>query len=195
MRSYLFLTIISLYVCAQAETNFSNSLVVAKPQFIYNSKDGHSTASVFGDIKNNSNNTYERLVLEVRYFDKDNKLIDTVTKDLYDNVFPANNSASFRIISEAIQAKESYITPRIRILSAEIKKPCNSKKGIKKFLSDWGGLMVVLSFFSLLIYSARNQQKEQEKNRLEFLEIANKQSLEMTKISTILDNWSKQRKE
>ena len=189
----LVLILITNNTYAQENNTFKSDLSVVDSIINHIKDEGYTfhELSTIGHIVNKSNKNYENIVLEIEFFDKTGKLIDTATKKLYENVFPSNNRAAFKVLSNASKKMDLYASHKIRILDAKIKKSCKSHSKFRQFLSDYGGLLFILFWFGVIVYSSYKYQKEEKANRKKFLDIANHQSEEIKKISLLLELISK----
>ncbi|MDH4239989.1 MAG: FxLYD domain-containing protein, partial [Phycisphaerae bacterium] len=77
------------------------------------------TVVVMGEIKNISNLSWKDVQLEVRFYDKDNNLIDTDQKEKYSFVVPANDISTFKVSIPREFPEEQYASCKVRILSAQ----------------------------------------------------------------------------
>lgn len=74
---------------------------------------------VLGTFKNNSDVTWKDLQLEVRFFDKEGKLIDTGQKNEYSFVLQAKSEAPFKVSLKKEFPTEKYVSHSIKVLTAK----------------------------------------------------------------------------
>ncbi len=76
-------------------------------------------AVVIGTLKNTSQYGWEDIKIEVRFYDKDQKMIDSISEMDYDMVVQPNAEVSFRVMDRAAKPTESYTSHKIYINDAQ----------------------------------------------------------------------------
>lgn len=114
------------------------------------SQDGRDgVITTIGSIKNTSNNVVDELVVEVKYFDQNNALIDTVTQTLYGTVIPPGQDVSFRVRDSADKQKTAYASSIARVVSAEqrvvVEQSRNSKSVMRDLFVSWGPMLLLIA--------------------------------------------------
>ena len=74
---------------------------------------------VLGTFKNNSDVTWKDLQLEVQFFDKEGKLIDTGQKNEYSFVLQAKSEAPFKVSLKKEFSTEEYVSHSVKVLTAK----------------------------------------------------------------------------
>ena len=188
MKFIILLLFISSNSLSQNQIEFNNNLSIVDTSLSLEGEHEYKMLTVIGNISNKSNEGYQNIVLEAKFYNKDGILIDAITDKLYENIFPANDKATFRIQGGAAKTPKQYFSHKIRILSADIIKPCKSKTGVRKFMSDWGGFIIFISFMMFLIYSSVKYQKEEKKTKQKLMDTADNQSKQFEKMTQILES-------
>lgn len=78
-----------------------------------------STVAVLGKIRNDSNISWKEIKLEVSFFDKTGKLIDTTQQEKYPFTAPANDESTFKLSFKREFPQESYNSFKLRVISAK----------------------------------------------------------------------------
>lgn len=165
--------------CAEqhALPDASDVLKISETVFSYSQEASRNLITTIGTIKNTTNATAEELVVEVKYFDRDKTLIDSVTQPLYGIVVPPGQQVSFRVRDSADKPKTAYASSVARIASAEqrvSKQP--PAKNNSSFLTDifisWAPMLLLIAVW---IYFMRkmNRKDSPQKKTLDLIEKQN----------------------
>ena len=100
-------------------TPYRNQIIINKSEPKFGETSHGPTVVVMGEIKNISNLSWKDVQLEVRFYDKDNNLIDTDQKEKYSFVVPANDISTFKVSIPREFPEEQYASCKVRILSAQ----------------------------------------------------------------------------
>jgi hypothetical protein len=120
------LLLFPLQVCAATcgSSQFDAEKVSVTDTSISSSRNGNAlVVTTIGTIRNSSEALLEDIVMEVKYFDADKKLIDVVTQPLYGVVVPPSQEVAFRVRDAADKPKTSYVSNSVRVVSAEQRAP------------------------------------------------------------------------
>ena len=125
---------------------------------------GDETYTVcIGEINNASDSTWKDIVVEVRYFNADGDLTDTVTEHLYDHIVPPGKSAAFRIWTAACKKQDEYSSHKAVVTFAEPRQPSTGCDGRPfpslEMFSLWGPLMLIIGIWIFVMkkfYSGKN---------------------------------------
>ena len=194
MKLLFIFIIFSSNIIAQNQSDFKNNLEILDSSISYEDKNGYNSILVIGNISNNSDKIYENIVVEIKFFNLEKILIDTFTNELYGNIAPANDTVAFRLQGAAAKSQTQYSSHTIRILEAEVKIPCKSKTGFRKFISNWGGFIFVVFFVFYMVFAVVNYQKslkEEKQYKQEFMNIANHQTKQSETIIKLLESITK----
>ena len=135
--------------CSATQEFDTSQLVVTQSSISYSDNDGRKMVTSIGNLKNESAFKADDIVLEVKYFDSENKLIDVVTQRVYDITIPQNKEVAFRVRDEADKPKNFYVTNSIRVISAT-KVPVY-QENVKEKRSMWFDIFISWMPMLLLI--------------------------------------------
>jgi len=79
---------------------------------------GTQLLTTLGTLKNAGSSCFANVVVEVKYFDAQRTLIDSVTQALEDVVVPAGEEVAYRTMAQPARRKEDYASQSVRVLSA-----------------------------------------------------------------------------
>ena len=99
-----------------------SNLEVEKSQIHFTPDDRGGYISVIGTIRNTGNTTWEDVHFEVRFYDADDNLIDTISENDYDLVALSNDVTAFRIRGRADKPQQLYTRHEVRIKKARESK-------------------------------------------------------------------------
>lgn len=105
--------------CGQRQAVDPETVSVTDTSISYTAGDGPPFITTIGTIKNPSDMPIENVVVEVKYFNASNELIDVVTEPIYGVVVPASNEVAFRVRDVADKPETAYVSHSVRIVSAE----------------------------------------------------------------------------
>jgi hypothetical protein len=111
----------SLFVFDKGEdfATYSNQITISKTELKFGETSRGPTVVVMGEIKNNSDLSWEDVQLEVRFYDNNEKLSDTDQENKYSFVVPANDVSPFKISIQREFPEDQYASCKVRILSAK----------------------------------------------------------------------------
>ena len=98
---------------------FKNQVVVINPEMHFGQTTNGSFISTIGQIRNGSPYSWKDIQLEVQYFDKDGRMIDTHTENRYGDVTPPGDVQAFRIRSLADKPEAAYVSEKIFVRAAK----------------------------------------------------------------------------
>lgn len=152
-------------------------LKISETVFSYSQEVGRNLITTLGTINNTTNARAEELVVEVKYFDRNKVLIDSVTQPLYGLVIPPGQQVSFRVRDSADKPKAAYASSVARVVSAEQRVSVQRQaKGNRSYLADifisWGPMLLLIAVW---IYFMRkmNRKDSPQKKSLDLAEIQN----------------------
>ena len=98
---------------------FHDQIVVTDSQMHYSQTEKGAFISVVGMIKNNSKFSWKGVELEVQYFDKDGKLIDTTSDREYNATILPQGERAFRIRAQADRPEAAYASHKVFVRAAK----------------------------------------------------------------------------
>ena len=160
----------------QALDDAGERLKIVDTQVSY-AGDDYAFVTLIGAIDNRSDTQAARIVVEVRYFDAEGRLIDTVTERLSDVVAPPHEKVSFRVRGVADKSGDAYVSHSARVVTAQHwADPAYESRGATPGLLDglFPWLMLVLMGLVLVILLRKFSGKGSLAERMH--EIANAQT-------------------
>jgi ATP-dependent Zn protease len=169
LTAFLSIVFAQSFTYAELSAAPLQNLSVTEATFDFTVERDHSFIITLGSIKNTSPVCFDNVVVEVKYFDGNKKLIDTITQSLYDIVVPASGEVAFRVRDAAAKSKDLYVTQNIRVVSAEPREP--DKKTISDarsqfidiFLS-WVPILLLIGVWIYFILKFRGKGSAQERS-------------------------------
>src|SRR5713101_2122572 len=98
---------------------FHDQIVVTGSQVNYSQTEKGAFIAVVGMIKNNSKFSWKEVELEVQYFDKDGKMIDTKSDQGYNVTILQQGERAFRIRAQADRPEAAYASHKIFVRAAK----------------------------------------------------------------------------
>lgn len=117
-------------------------------------------------LKNASADSVRDVMLEVKYFDANHVLVDTVTQPVDGLFVPASGAVAFRIREVAARAKEAYVSQEMRIISAVAIKPHpepSTMSVLLDYLVSWGPMLLLIGVFGFFIKRASGKGSVQNR--------------------------------
>ena len=99
--------------------NFKDQIVIINPEMHFGQATNGNFISTIGQIRNDSPYAWKDFQLEVQYFDKDGRMIDTRTENRYGDLLPSGATQAFRIRGPADKAEGAYSTQKVFVRSAK----------------------------------------------------------------------------
>lgn len=97
----------------------SKSLInISNTSFNYSIKDCGASISVIGTINSDSDKTWKDVYFEVRFFNKKNELIDSISENKYDLIILPKDKTTFKISGAADKQQSSYDHHKVIIKTA-----------------------------------------------------------------------------
>ena len=126
------------------------TISITDTSLTYTQGEGPAFVTTIATIKNSSESLIEDIVVEVKYFNADKKLIDVVTQPIYGLVVPASQEVAFRVRDLADKPKTAYVSNSIRVVSAEQRatqqpKPKQSSFSWADLLASWGPMLLLIA--------------------------------------------------
>jgi ATP-dependent Zn protease len=176
--------------CAEqnALPDASDVLKVSNTVFSYSQEEGRNVITTIGAIQNTSQARAEELVVEVRYFDRNKILIDSVTQPMYGVVVPPGQQLSFRVRDAADKPKSAYATSVARVVSAEQRTPSKPQsKGNLSFLTDilisWAPMLLLIGVW--IYFMKKMSRKDSPQKRT--IELIQEQNLTLARQLEVLE--------
>ena len=102
-----------LYVIIMPGRNFElfqKQFTVIDPEMTFNVTTNGNYISTIGQIRNGSPCAWKDLYVEVQYFNKEGKMIDTDTEENYSEIIPAGGTQAFKVRGRADKPESEYST-------------------------------------------------------------------------------------
>jgi ATP-dependent Zn protease len=182
------LLVLSIHEGAACEQHVQfdpEKIFVIDTSFTYSQSESTPLVTTIGTIKNTSNSLVEDIVIEVKYFNAEKKLVDVVTQPLYGVVVPAFQEVAFRVRDAADKPKTSYTFSNVRMASAEQRvaqqsKPKQSSFSWSELLVSWGPMLMLIGVWVFFM------RKMNKKGSYQFrtVELIDKQNAILERIAT-----------
>lgn len=106
-------------------STFQALVAVTSSKITYAKEAESAYISTIGTIKNNSEIKWKDVQIEVQYFDKDDRLIDTQTQSEYDFILVPHSEQAFRLRQKADKPETNYVAHKVFIRNA-VEAPAHS---------------------------------------------------------------------
>lgn len=166
----LFANVASYAGCSPASDTDPSQVSVSGTSTSYAQSDGGGIITTIGTFKNSSSAFIEDIVVEVKYFNAANNLIDVVTQPLYGLVLPPGEEVAFRVRDSADKPKSAYATSTVRVVSAQqrpVRQPQQPQSKPSTFWSDlfysWGPMLLLIAVY--VFYMAKFAGKKSPQAR------------------------------
>lgn len=100
-------------------TTYRTQIAISESELKFGKTVRGPTVVAMGIMTNKSSLSWKDVQLEVRFYDNNNKLIDTDQKNKYSFVVPANDISTFKVSIPREFPEEQYASCKVRILSAK----------------------------------------------------------------------------
>ena len=146
----------------------ASDLSIVSPSFELSDDNGKKHMTTFGTLKNTSADCLEEIVVEVKYSDAKNTVIDTITQPLYGIVVPPNQEVSFRVRDVAARLSGAYASQSIRVITADVRQRGNAARQswssrLINFLFNWGPFLLIVAIWLYLLRRMRRKDSPQER--------------------------------
>jgi RNA polymerase subunit RPABC4/transcription elongation factor Spt4 len=111
-----------LYVIIMPGRNFElfqNQFTVIDPEMSFDVTTNGNYISTIGQIRNGSPYAWKDVYVEVQYFNKEGKMIDTCTREDYGEIIFAGDTQAFKVRGPADKPESEYSTQKVFIRSAK----------------------------------------------------------------------------
>ncbi|MDR0776379.1 MAG: hypothetical protein LBE81_07050 [Azonexus sp.] len=173
--------------CGQSISSFDSTTVsITDVSLTYAQSEGYSFVTTIGTIKNASESLIENLVIEVKYFDADKKLIDVVTQPVYGLVVPASQEVAFRIRDVADKPKAAYASNAVRVVSAEprvTRQPQPKQSSFSWIVDVLVSWVPILLLIAVWIYFMRRKDSPQART----IELIEKQNAILERLAVAVE--------
>jgi hypothetical protein len=117
---YIFVGLFFKGIFNQGEdfTPYRNQITISESELKFGETSRGPTVVVIGKMTNNSSLSWKDVQLEVRFYDKNEKLVDTDQKEKYSFVVPENDISTFKVSIPREFPEVQYANCEVRILSA-----------------------------------------------------------------------------
>jgi len=121
--------------------------------------------TVLGELKNTSKSCIENIIVEVKFFDTQNKLVDANTEPVQGVEVLPGQEVAFRSVVFATRPKGSYSSVTARVVAAEqkITKKPRSAEPERPWLADvfisWFPMLLLIGVWVFIMYRMSNSKK------------------------------------
>lgn len=152
-----------------APADFSSALTATLSALEVSQEGERRDVASLGTLKNTSDDCFDGVVVEVRYFDSSHAHVDTAVERLYDVVVPAHGEVAFRLHNPAIKPRQAYAAQEVRVVNAEPKysrhkSPPSLKSTLLDLLSSWGPMILLISVWIFFMRRMRGKDSPQERS-------------------------------
>jgi len=98
---------------------FQNQFTVIDPEMSFDVTTNGNYISTIGQIRNGSPYAWKDVYVEVQYFNKEGKMIDTCTREDYGEIIFAGDTQAFKVRGPADKPESEYSTQKVFIRSAK----------------------------------------------------------------------------
>ena len=182
----LFILPLSVWAaCTPSQPFDQNRVSIVDTSLSYGQSEGTSFVTTIGSIRNTSDALIDDIVVEVKYFNAEKKLIDVVTQPIYGLVVPASQDVAFRVRDVADKPKSSYASSAVRIVSANERVTRQPQPKVSSFswtdlLASWGPMLLLIAVW---IFFMRKMNKKGSP-QVRTLELIEKQNIVLDRIAT-----------
>lgn len=171
--------------CTPSQPFDQNRVSIVDTSLSYGQSEGTSFVTTIGSIRNTSDALIDDIVVEVKYFNAEKKLIDVVTQPIYGLVVPASQDVAFRVRDVADKPKSSYASSAVRIVSANERVTRQPQPKVSSFswtdlLASWGPMLLLIAVW---IFFMRKMNKKGSP-QVRTLELIEKQNIVLDRIAT-----------
>jgi hypothetical protein len=98
--------------------DYSAQVQVGSTELNYSEGENGNFISTIGRIQNNSPVIWERIAIEVQYFNASGELIDTNSENTYDLTLLPHTEHAFRVRTEADKPRAAYVSQKVFVRDA-----------------------------------------------------------------------------
>jgi hypothetical protein len=98
---------------------YRDKILISETAIHFGHLSNTNTVSTVGFLRNDSPYSWKALQLEIQYFDKEGKLVDSATETLPNQELPSGMTEAFRIRSPAAFDEISYATNKVFVRAAK----------------------------------------------------------------------------
>lgn len=160
----------------ESEFNFDNVFQIIKSETHFSEGPNCRYITCIGEIRNLTNDVWEELVVEVKYFNSNGLLIDTETDTLYSYVLQPKDTITFRVRIQADRDSSEYSSHSVRITSAEQKNRYVSQNRLKKksslvsnILISWTPMFILIGVWIFFMYWHLSKKRSPQAKSIELL--------------------------
>lgn len=148
IKLILIVFLLPLQVVASENSEIDlTKLSIKNTSINYSQNDHRNTLTTLGFLKNESDFPVDGIIVEIKYFDAQNNLVDVATQSLYQVIVPAQQEAAFRVQDTVVNPKESYASHKARILYAErhfVNEPRKKTGFWTDILVSWSPMLLLI---------------------------------------------------
>jgi ATP-dependent Zn protease len=160
----------------EPELNFDSVFKIIKSETNYSESPNCRYITCIGEIQNLTDDVWDDLVVEVKYFNSNGALIDTETESLYSYVLQAKDTIPFRVRIQADRDASEYISHSVRITSAEQKSRYESQNSpkmksslISNILISWAPMIILIGVWVFFMYFYLANKRSPQAKSIELL--------------------------
>lgn len=98
---------------------YRDQITITECELMFGHNNEGPTVIVMGKMKNDTTISWKEVQLELRFYDRDNKMVDTDQTLKFSFVAPANDVSTFKVSIPREFAEEQYVSAEARVLSAK----------------------------------------------------------------------------
>jgi ATP-dependent Zn protease len=154
----------------EGEGDVNSSLTAKVLSMNYSDKSEQTNIiTTIGSIVNASDTGAQEITVEVKYFDANHNLIDTITQALYDIVILPHREVSFRVRGVADKPRESYASATVGITAASPIEPperASNDEGSPLFhaLISWAPMLLLIGMWIYFINRMKGKNSPQSQS-------------------------------
>lgn len=139
------------------------SLQVEPKSLSVSTQEGQRIVTSLGSLSNTSAGCIDDIVVEVRYFDRDGRMVDAITENLYGVTVSPSREAVFRIQGGAAKPADQYVRQAMRVVSARAEAAARDgmRSTTVRLLFSWGPLLLIVVLWFIVIRRAQGPKSWQ----------------------------------
>lgn len=141
-----------------AQAGAETELAVAATSIDVSEAGNRRLVTTLGSITNPSASCFDEIVIEVTYFDKLGKLVDTTTQELRGVIALPKTNVNYRIVESVTKAGDQYASQKVRLISAETryartspKKPEPEPGVLVSLVASWGPMILLILAWAVAV--------------------------------------------
>jgi hypothetical protein len=149
-------------------------LAVAATSMAVSEAGNRRLITTLGTITNPSVSCFDEIVLELTYFDKGGRLVDTTTQELRGVIALPKTDVNYRVVESVTKASDQYATQKVRLINAEKRYSRNIPKKaepsfVESLFVSWTPMIVLILVWIVIMrkYIGRRSPQYQTVSILE----------------------------